>query len=229
MSLTIFTALFLAAPAMLLGAWAARRRILDEPQRHRRLLVRVAVIGLAVAYAGGLPFALLAANWSPDRSLTTSTALAAAMHELTGYAGGIGYAAVAGLVAIRVRNRPGAVVTALTACGQRSMTCYLLQSVVFVTVLASYGGGLGNRVGLVGTALLATTTWALGVVVAEMMSRRGYRGPAEVLLRRLTYPTARRRATFAPQPVPVGAVEHLQWSVNHQQSGGGDDAYGGLR
>jgi uncharacterized membrane protein YeiB len=35
--------------------------------------------------------------------------------------------------------------------------------------------------------MLATATWALTVVLAQAMSRRGYRGPAEVLLRRLTY------------------------------------------
>lgn len=75
----------------------------------------------------------------------------------------------------------------LAACGQRSLMCYLLQSVVFVTVLAAYGGGLGDRFGIVEIAALATVTWALTVLLAEGMSRRGYRGPAEVLLRRLTY------------------------------------------
>jgi uncharacterized membrane protein YeiB len=69
------------------------------------------------------------------------------------------------------------------------MTCYLLQSVVFVAVLAAYGGGLGNRLGLAETAMLSIVTWALTVLLAQVMSRRGYRGPAEVLLRRLTYGT----------------------------------------
>ena len=110
----------------------------------------------------------------------------------SGYAGGVGYAAIAGLVAIRVqhRNEHGRVISALAACGQRSMTCYLLQSVVFVAVLASYGGGLGNRVGYTDIAALAIVTWVLTVLVAAWMSRHGYRGPAEVLLRRLTYRAA---------------------------------------
>jgi uncharacterized membrane protein YeiB len=185
--LTILTAVVLAAPPMLLGVWAARRRILDEPERHRLLLLRVAVFGLALAYVGGVPLALMAARLAPGWSPTPGMALAAAVHTLTGYAGALGYAALAGLVAIRLRGRPGPVATALAACGQRSMTCYLLQSVVFVAVLASYGGGFGNRLGLVATAVLAAATWALGVVLAAAMSRRGYRGPAEVLLRRLTY------------------------------------------
>jgi uncharacterized protein len=55
-------------------------------------------------------------------------------HTFSGYAGGVGYAAIAGLVTIRMqqRDRTGPVIGALAACGQRSMTCYLLQSVVFV-------------------------------------------------------------------------------------------------
>ena len=57
-------------------------------------------------------------------------------------------------------------------------------------MLAAYGGGLGNRLGLAEIALLAITTWALTVLLAAWMSRRGHRCPAEVLLRRLTYRTA---------------------------------------
>ncbi len=172
--------------------WAARRRLLDEPERHRQFLLHIAVLGAGLATVGGLPWALVRASWwqPPSEAVTM---LAGGMHLLTGYAGGVGYAAIAGLVAIRIqardraRSRTGPVVTALAACGQRSMTCYLLQSVVFVAVLAAYGGGLGNRLGLVEIAALATGTWALTVLLADRMSRCGYRGPAEVLLRRLTY------------------------------------------
>ena len=41
--------------------------------------------------------------------------------------------------------------------------------------------------GLATTAALAAATWALTVLLADGMARRNYRGPAEVLLRRLTY------------------------------------------
>jgi hypothetical protein len=40
---------------------------------------------------------------------------------------------------------------------------------------------------LAATAVLATVTWALTVILAHGMSYRNYRGPAELLLRRLTY------------------------------------------
>jgi uncharacterized membrane protein YeiB len=182
--LTLLLALFTLVPPMLVGAWAARRRLLDDPEQHRTLLVRAAVTGLAVAVAGGLPMALMAAEVWGEPSIPAQL-VAGMLHAVSGLAGGIGYASLAGLVALRARRGP--VVTALAACGQRSMTCYLLQSVAFVAVLAAYGGGLGDDLGIAQTAVFATLTWAVIVGVAEVMRRRGYRGPFEVLLRRLTY------------------------------------------
>jgi uncharacterized protein len=185
---SIIGSVFMLVPAVLLGVWAARRRILDDPERHQQFLRRAAVLGIGLAAVGGLPWALVRATWWRPSSEAVEL-LAGGAHTYSGYAGGVGYAAIAGLVAVRMQNRDrlGPVVSALAACGQRSMTCYLLQSVVFVAVLAAYGGGLGNRFGLVEIATLAALTWAMTVLLAEAMSRRGYRGPAEVLLRRLTY------------------------------------------
>ncbi|MEV4310588.1 hypothetical protein [Nonomuraea sp. NPDC049624] len=60
-------------PGMMLGIWAARRRILDEPERHRTLLRRVTVICLAVAFAGRLPGALLLSGaWTPWTACSAS-------------------------------------------------------------------------------------------------------------------------------------------------------------
>ncbi|MDR7301587.1 DUF418 domain-containing protein [Haloactinomyces albus] len=184
--LTFQQVLVSLVPALLFGVWAARRRLLDEPERYRRGLRYAAAAGVGLAVAGGLPMALMAsAVWS-EPGFTVSV-LAGVLHAVTGYAGGIGYTAVVGLVAIRLRGRQGALSTALTACGQRSMTSYLGQSVVLVAVLAAYGGGLGDDAGVAATAVLAVLVWMLTVVAAEVMRRLRYRGPAEVLLRRLTY------------------------------------------
>lgn len=171
--------------AALLGAWAAQWRVLEEPQRHRRLLRCVAAAGLSTAILGAVPMTLIAASLWPDPS-EWAFALASGLHYGSGY-GGVGYAALIGLLAIRLRERPGRIGMALVACGQRSLSCYLAQSVVFVAVLASYGGGLGARLGLVETAAVGALTWVGTVAAAEAMRRRRYRGPAETLLRRLTY------------------------------------------
>ncbi|GAB2490206.1 DUF418 domain-containing protein [Nocardiopsis aegyptia] len=192
---TPVTLLLVALPMILLGVWAGRRRLLEEPGRHRALLVRTAVIGLGAAVAVGLPDALAGAHLVPEASPLTAALLAVA-HDLAGWPGGLGWAAVLALVAWRWQERRGPVVRAVAAVGERSLTCYLAQSVVFTLVFAPYAGGLGATLGATGAAAVAVATWSCTVVLAEALRRTGRRGPAEVLLRRLTY--ARTRHSPAP-------------------------------
>jgi uncharacterized protein len=169
--------------AVALGAWAARHRVLDEPARHRPLLARVAVVGLAAAVLGGLPLALAAAGvWQAGRG---ALMVAGVLHTVGGDAGGLGYAAVFGLLV--ARGRLGPVLRALGACGQRSLSCYLGQSVLFVVLLPAWTLGWGARLGVAQAALLAVAVWLVLLLGAVACARVGYRGPAEVLLRRLTY------------------------------------------
>lgn len=108
---------------------------------------------------------------------------------MTGYAGGAGFAALAGLVAARcARTSPyPAPVRWCLALGRRSLTGYLLHSVVFVAVFSWWAGGFGAHAGVASAAAVAAGTWVVLLVVAVGLEARGRRGPAEVLLRRLTY------------------------------------------
>lgn len=184
----------LTAGMVALGALAARHRLLDEPDRHRPLLRRTALVGLVVAVVGGLPLALEAAGWwRPGPALVL---VAGSLHALGGLAGGAGYAALFGLLVARVgagaEPARGAVGRrALVATGRRSLTCYLGQSVVFTALLPAWTLGLGAALSVWQAALLAIATWLLGVAVCVALDRSGRRGPAEVLLRRLTYGAGR--------------------------------------
>ena len=182
---TPLQAILLLPTAFLLGVWAGRRRFLDEPEKHQRLLRRVAVGGIGIAVIGGFPAGMVAAqNWD----LFPWNGAAGAVHAVSGFAGAFGYAAAIACWAVALQGKTGGwFSTALAACGQRSMTCYLWQSVVFVAVLASYGGGLGDQFSTSQAALLAIATWVSGLGLAEVMRRRGHRGPGEVFLRRMTY------------------------------------------
>lgn len=169
--------------AVAAGALLAERTILDAPGRHRPLLRRVAVAGLALSVLGGTPLAGVAAGyWTApagfDGALT-------AVHQISGLAGAAGLLAVIALVADRVGGSGAGRV--LRACGQRSLTCYLLQSVVFVIVLAPWAGGLGSQVGVVGASLVGAAAWVVGLAVAALLARAGRRGPAESALRALAY------------------------------------------
>ncbi|MEV4117429.1 DUF418 domain-containing protein [Micromonospora sp. NPDC049645] len=169
-----------------LGMWAARRRILEEPARHRSLLRWTAVLGLGAAIAGGLPAALVSAGWlHVDES---AAGLSALLHGVSGMFAGPGYVAVFGLIAVRA-SRSGPVVGALSALGQRSLSGYLFQSVAWLILLAPFSLALGDRFGspTVTGLIIAVAVWLSTVLIAQQLDKRKQPGPAEIVLRRLTY------------------------------------------
>ena len=199
---TLIGSLVSVVGAVALGAWAARHRILDEPAAHRRLLGRIAVAGLVTGVLAGLPLALATVGvWRPGLGMLL---LAGSLHTLGGYAGGLGYAAAFGLLATRpqARERPGPVLRSLRGCGQRSLTCYLGQSVLFVALLPAWTFGLGARLGVAQAALLAVGVWLVMLPLAVVGAPAGHRGPAETLLRRLTYGATRPRGRAPSPPAP---------------------------
>jgi uncharacterized membrane protein YeiB len=183
-------------PGMLFGIWAARRRYLDEPQEHAVLLRRTAVALLLVALAARLPEALVVAGfWVP--AATSTEWVLALLHTFGGYAGGVGLAALVGvLVAGRRRDgEPGRAygvsgrfAAALAALGQRSLTFYLAQSLVWLLLFFPFTLGLFDAVSFAGAAVIAVGVWAASVAVAATMARAGRPGPAEMLVRKLAYP-----------------------------------------
>jgi uncharacterized protein len=170
------------------GAWAGRRRFLEEPERHLPLLRWTAVGGLTVAVAAGMPMALLSGGFIHVGDDTAATMKL--LYENAGFFGGLGYAAIFGLLAHVLTRKPaGVVVTAVSALGQRSLSGYLFQSVAWLVLATPFFLGLDDRVGspLLVSQVCALAVWALTVWAAYAAHRRGYRGPAETLLRRLTY------------------------------------------
>ncbi|MFD6173339.1 DUF418 domain-containing protein [Streptomyces coeruleorubidus] len=176
----------------LLGFWAARRRILEEPGRHRTLLLMTAVIGIAAGWLGALPAALahIGVLRVPDDMQSESGALTA-LRDITGNAGGLGYVAAVALFAhwwtTRGPRRGTTAVTAVASVGKRSLSCYLAHSLLFAPVLAAWGLGLGAHLGSTTMALFAFAVWLVTVAGAYALERAGRRGPAEALLRRLMY------------------------------------------
>ncbi len=196
----------------LLGFWAARRRVLEEPGRHRTLLRRTAVIGITVGWLGALPAALahVGALDVPADAQSEEGALTL-LRDVTGNAAGLGYVAAVALFVhwwTSRRARVGAgeiagsaasaiwgagagagatVVAAVSAVGKRSLSCYLAHSLLFAPVLAAWGLGLGEHLSSWTMALFAVGVWLLTVAGAYALERAGRRGPAEAVLRRLMY------------------------------------------
>lgn len=185
---------WLVSPQIILGFLAARYRILEEPARHRRLLRWTAALGIPIGWLGALPAALAHVG-----AAEVAPAAAAALRDLTGVCCGLGYVALFGLVAARARpTRLGA---AVRAVGKRSLSSYLAHSLLFAPVLAAWGLGLGAHLGSATMLAFAVLVWLVTVAAADALERRGRPGPAEHLLRRLSYP---RRSAAA---LPLGGAD----------------------
>ncbi len=186
--------LFVAAlaPAAVVGVLLARSQVLEDPAAHLPLLRRLVLVGLPVSVLGAVPLVLLSTQ--VVQAPPAVDLLAGALHGGTGllgaaaFLGGVGW-----LVAARARRaddpRRG-VVRALAAVGERSLSCYLLQSVLLVPLLAPWALGLGVGAGTALVSGVAVAVYLVTVVVALLLDRAGRRGPAEVLLRRVVYGAA---------------------------------------
>ena len=82
---------------------------------------------------------------------------------------------------------PTGLMRALSAVGQRSLTFYLFQSLLLAPLMAGWGLGLGPHVGTAASVGIAFSVWLLSLPLGAWMDSRGMRGPAEALLRRMTY------------------------------------------
>ncbi|SIO86045.1 DUF418 domain-containing protein [Nocardiopsis sp. JB363] len=173
----------------LVGVLAGRHRVLERPREHLRLLRATAFVGIPLSVLGGLPLALAKAGvWTDATPL--DVLVVTPLHQVTGYAGGLGYAALIALIAARATGPRGPVTDALAALGQRSMTFYLAQSVAWAVLFSSYTLHVQHTSPAAGVGI-AVVVWAATVLLADLMRRRDKRGPAEVALRRLTYGPSR--------------------------------------
>ncbi|OOC54688.1 MULTISPECIES: DUF418 domain-containing protein [Nocardiopsis] len=196
----------LAVPtAILLGYWAARHRILEEPGNNLALLRLTAFAGVTVGWLGGLPSALAQVGvWELS---PTQASMLSMPHMVTGLACGLGYVSLIALAARRLQERgrgSGPVVEALAATGKRSLSAYLAQSVLCAPVLAAWGLGVGAHLTSWSMFLFAVGVWLVTVVAAHALERAGRRGPAEVLLRRLAYRGPVAGGAREPEEGPVG-------------------------
>lgn len=184
---------------VVLGMWAARHKMLMEPERHVRFLRNVAIWGIGFMIVGSLPLALTVAKVIDPVPLPL-----AILHTFSVLPGGLGYAALMGWISARVK-KPNMLMVAVAATGERSLTNYILQSVSWTLVFTI--GGVGYEIGVAQASLIGLLTWLATVVLSFGMHLAGIRGPLEVLLRFLTYGRRKKQAPPAPQPAPAMA-EH---------------------
>ncbi|GAA3838916.1 DUF418 domain-containing protein [Brevibacterium ammoniilyticum] len=188
---TVLGTLSLTVPLVIItGGLAARHRWIElcgqdagSPRRPR--LGLVAGVGIPLGVLGNLPQALAYLGWVPSDSATVE--ITTVLTPVTGACAGLGYAALFGLLGLRVQERPPRLLLPIAYLGKRSLTFYLFQSLVFAPLLAAWGFGLGRTWNTTPAFLLAIGVWIASLALATWMESRNRKGPAEVVLRRLTY------------------------------------------
>lgn len=195
-----FLAAFLMlGPVLLLGFVAGRRGYLSEISGHRRALIRITGIGFAVSILGGLFCGLMTMGLLGELPWLIAPH---ALSLITGLPGGVATIAAVALVCAPAqrklrehteqRARLPLPLAALQALGQRSLSGYLFQSVVFIVILPPFALGLMPHLSLATATLVAFGVWSISVVGAYLLARKNIPGPAERLHRRLTYGAPRR-------------------------------------
>lgn len=100
----------------------------------------------------------------------------------------------------------------IVALGKRSMTGYLMQSVIFFVLVYPFMLGIPRDMGAFVQTLIAVGVWLVTLLAAWAMERGGMQGPFEKVHRRLSYgPTMRAELTgvggpkAAPKETPGAA------------------------
>lgn len=182
----IFALSAMFVPLVIIGMTLQRSGWIDHPADHLPALKRFFVSGMVVNLLSALPTSLVGLGvWEPPTVLFVPSIY---LTLLGGMYAGLGYVCGFALLAHRLRARgrrglPGA----FAAVGERSLTSYLMQSVIMAPLLSVWGLGVGAHVGYLGAYGIAFGAWAVTVALAVLMDKAGRRGPFEVVLRRLTY------------------------------------------
>ncbi|WP_291478751.1 PH domain-containing protein [Corynebacterium sp.] len=162
---------------VILGYIAGQARLLEMPERYRPVLGRLAVGGLTASVLGAVPAAMVTVGVLETGWVTEGVLMS--LQVLTGVAGGVGYVALFALVGGNILGRRRGA-AAVTAVGKRSLSFYLLNSVIVAVVL--HPDLIGVRTGTLGALLVATAAWLVSLTAAVLLEQRGKPGPAEKLM-----------------------------------------------
>jgi uncharacterized protein len=180
----------------LLGYWAGRRRLLQQPRNHRALFHKLFWGSLAIAVAGTLlQLAKAHLGWGAEFLPRWINGF---LFRLDSLALGITWAA--GFTLLFLRPRGECLLGVLAPVGRMALTHYLAQSVVGIFVFYGIGLGVGPETGAVGWLLAWVGIFGAQILFSHWWLARFRYGPCEWLWRSLTY--------GAPQPMrlPHAAV-----------------------
>ncbi|GMU09367.1 DUF418 domain-containing protein [Corallococcus caeni] len=187
----------------LLGLWAGRRGLIQDVERHRPLLRRLAAWGLGVGTTMGLLVLVLNLVYRGVASPPGWLAWLRTPRDVGYLFMGTGYAAAFALLFQKERWRK--VLGVFEPAGRMALTSYLMQSVMSLCLYDGWGLGLIARTPPSRTVLLCAVLFAGQLAFSHWWLARFRFGPVEWLWRSLTYGRAQpmRRA-----PASAAGVAH---------------------
>ena len=191
---TLPVSMFFYFPVMLLGFVWARKGVLADVNAHRTQLKLWLAVAIVISLGVGLPWGLSAIDVLPSQYEKVLLFLNTCLGAFTGPGILAGLALL--LEPVQRRINEGAAVpawmTAVVALGKRSMTGYLLQSVLFFILVYPFMLGIPRGLGAAAQTGIAIVVWLLTLAIAWALEVRGLAGPFEKVHRRLSYgPTMR--------------------------------------
>lgn len=180
---------------MILGFLAARNGILNNPESYKRLLTWLVIIATTVALLIGIPLGLVRIGMLPE----AWAPLLMIMNGSFGLLTGPGIIAAVALASIPLQKQldsgevngrpftPPVFIEMIVALGKRSMTGYVLQSMILFPLVAPFLLNVLHYNGVAFSDLVGLCTWFITLCVAYFLERYGKKGPLEALHRRLSY------------------------------------------
>jgi uncharacterized protein len=173
----------------LLGFYAGRRQLLEQPEAHLPLFRRLCIWGLVIGLVGN-------ALWVATTALIHSGTLAASSGwvlaaQLPIYLGLIAMAAfyLSGIVLLWRRQSWRFRLAHLAPVGQMALTNYLTHSLLYLGLFYGFGLALLGRVGATFCLVISVAIFGAQILFSSWWLRRFRFGPAEWLWRSLTYGT----------------------------------------
>lgn len=170
-----------------LGLAAGRARILER-RLSKRVLTMTAAVGLPLGLTAGAFQAYLTTYGDGERF----SVLAFGISTLTAPLQTAGYVS---LLLLFFRTTAGDHLCAFLApAGRMALTNYLMQSVIMALVFTAYGLRLSGQLPAAAVAGIAVVIFGAQLICSRLLLARTGVGPAEWLLRRITYGGRRRPA-----------------------------------
>ncbi|MEQ4574790.1 MAG: DUF418 domain-containing protein [Gammaproteobacteria bacterium] len=188
----------------LLGYWAGRVGLLQEPRRHRALLWRLFVGALIVGVLAML-VETFQTTWRQQFPLLNSEFCKYAIRVVMRAAPlALGVAGACGFVLLYLFEPAQRWLCRLAPVGRMALTHYLLQSVIGIVLFYGIGLGIGPGPGLAAIMVVGAVIFVLQVIASHAWLRHFQFGPVEWLWRWFTYG---RRPGLRRSALPVNKVD----------------------